>query len=101
MAQNKREPMHRFVWHNGPASCSCGWSPPSVVTDAPRAKLRKRLREQPGLLTAAQFRSVSRALSVRTMRRDEAVMAWGVHVAGERTEGTERDMEHKGGTSKA
>lgn len=90
MGGKQQEPRHKFVWAKGGASCTCGWAPPWLITGAPRVKLRKQLRDtgKPELINA-----LSRALSVRTISRREAVVVWAAHVAlGERTaraEGTD------------
>lgn len=84
MNRKQHKPLHKFVWAKGEPTYTCGtWSPPWLITDAPRLRLRKRLRDtgKPELIKA-----LSRALSVRTISRSEALFAWAAHVAlGERT----------------
>lgn len=80
---------HQFVW-DGTGSCTCGWVSPYVRTEAPRVKLRKRLRDRLGGSPqgAPLLALLSRGLSFRTLRQREALIEWGAHVAVGKTEST-------------
>lgn len=79
---------HQFVW-DGTGSCTCGWVSTWLRTDAPRVKLRKRLRDNLGAPGGHSLIALlSRGLSFRTISQREALVAWGEHLALGKTEST-------------